>query len=90
MKFWVIFWAGHLYHSIGNTVLLQPLYLQVGILVSTVVCNHNIVKPSCRGTTTNQMPIFQEKVWVEKVHVTLLPLLKHCLKEVEQPDKVAG
>ena len=46
------------------------------------------MKPSCRGMTTDQMQIFQEEVWVEKVHVTLLPQLKRCLEEVEQPDKV--
>ena len=57
-------------------------------LVSTIARNHNIVKPSCRGMTTDQMQIFQEEVWVEKVHVTLLPQLKCCLEEVEQPDKV--
>ena len=60
------------------------------LLVLTILGSHNIVKPSCRGMTTDQIQIPQEEAWVGKVYSSLLLQLKHCLKEVELPDKVGG
>ena len=59
-------------------------------LFSAIFHSHNIVKPSCRGTITDQMQIIQEEVWVGKAHLSLLPQLKCYLKVVDQSDKVGG